>query len=127
VFFRELKDKVITALALSPDNRHVAFAHSKAGRISIWDIAAAKEAFDLPGAGSVVRSVTFSPDASRLVSGGDDGKVRLWDMRTGQEVLSLEGHGARMGIVAFTLDGRRLIGCGNDGRVVVWDAGPPGR
>ena len=33
-----------------------------------------------------VRSVAFSPDGTRIISGSDDGLVKIWDAKTGVEV-----------------------------------------
>ena len=35
-----------------------------------------------------VRSVTFSLDDKRVVSGSDDGSLKIWDIETGAEVSS---------------------------------------
>jgi len=33
-----------------------------------------------------VRSVAFSPDGTRIISGSEDGLVKIWDAKTGVEV-----------------------------------------
>lgn len=39
-----------------------------------------------------VNTCCFSPDWSRLVSGGDDWLVKVWDTRSGKPVHSLANH-----------------------------------
>ena len=38
-----------------------------------------------------VRSVAFSPDGTRIISGSDDGFVKIWDANTGVEVNNCLG------------------------------------
>ncbi|MFQ5791202.1 MAG: WD40 repeat domain-containing protein, partial [Acidobacteriota bacterium] len=69
-----------------------------------------------------VRSVTFSPDGTRLTTASRDGTAKVWDAFSGQELLTLFGHTNRVRSVAFSPDGTRLATASWDGTVKVWDA-----
>ncbi|CRZ17147.1 WD40 repeat domain-containing protein [Mycolicibacterium neworleansense] len=74
---------------------------------------------DLP---FVVRSVAFSPDGSRIVSGSADSVVQVWDAVSGQPVGTPMRHGDRVTSVAFSPDGSRIVSGSADNSVRVWDA-----
>jgi WD40 repeat protein/tRNA A-37 threonylcarbamoyl transferase component Bud32 len=93
----------------------------------VWDASDGRMLFALKGHKySLVSSVAFSPDGSRLASasGGLDKRIKLWDLTTGQEVLTLKGHTDGVESVAFSADGHRLVSASTDGTVKVWDARP---
>jgi WD40 repeat protein/serine/threonine protein kinase len=72
-----------------------------------------------------VRSVAFSPDGQRVLSGSGwpdgDWTIRLWEVATGRELLRFAGHTAQVMNVVFSRDGRRALSGGNDRRVRLWD------
>ncbi|MGI5177645.1 eIF2A-related protein [Dactylosporangium sp. CA-152071] len=67
-----------------------------------------------------VNAVAWSPDGTRLATGGNDG-VRVWNATTGEEHLQLTGHTDWVRSVAWTADGTRLA-TGGDNGVRVWNA-----
>jgi WD40 repeat protein len=69
-----------------------------------------------------VRSVSFSPDGTRIVSGSFDNTVRVWDAQSGAELLRLRGHGDRVTEVRYSPDGTRIVSGAYDRTVRVWDA-----
>eukprot|EP00946_MAST-07B_sp_MAST-7B-sp1_P002175 g2175.t1 len=77
----------------------------------------------ITGHTSMVTSVSFSVDGSRIVSGSDDKTVRVWDAVSGECVLGpLEGHTSWVRPVSFCGDGSRIVSGSGDETVRVWDA-----
>jgi WD40 repeat protein len=89
--------------------------------------------FNLYGHAGEVTSAAFSPDGTRIVSGGSqDRMAKVWDARTGRLLLEFKGHSAPVTSAAFSPDGSRIVtGSGiasgspndpGDGDAKVWDA-----
>lgn len=47
----------------------------------IWDAESGQRLFALRGHYSSIATLAFSPDSTRLASGGIDGTVRIWGVR----------------------------------------------
>src|SRR5712672_2562985 len=70
-----------------------------------------------------VRSVGFSPDGSRIVSGSSDRTIRLWDAETGDAIgRPLDGHYSRVTSVAFSPDGSHIVSGSWGSAIHLWDA-----
>lgn len=117
------------AMALSPDGRLLAIGFGQEGekgsdQVLIWETDTGHRR--PPLVGQQIRSIRFSPDGSRLATGGMDQAIKIWDLPSGQEVLTLRGHQDWVEDLAFTPDGHRLLSAGNDGVARIWDGRPLG-
>ncbi len=107
----------IWKLRLSPGAATVELLHTLSGHIKSWLVN-----HKFPG----LTSVAFSPDGTKLATGGVDGVAKIWEVSTGQELLSIQTNPDRLGIVrlAFSPDGL-LLATTNDAPyelAKIWDA-----
>jgi len=143
-------DRLLTfqSLAFSPDGRRLAGAASSGKydekMVRVWEVASGREVLALQGpddprgASYPVGSgaVAFSPDGTKLATGGHDAGFHLWDLDTGKELLRLgSGRPGAVGL-AFSPDGKAIYTARINGAVEAWSleasadkpaAGPPVR
>jgi WD40 repeat protein len=116
-------------LAFSPDLSLVAAGygfrepdqHRPTGVIKVWRIADGEEIHTFHGHRNWVYSVAFSPDGTKVVSGGWDGTLKLWDLDSGKELATMVGHQDIVQALAFAPDGQTLASAGHDQRIYLWN------
>lgn len=64
--------------------------------------------------------VAFSPDGTRLATGGEEGLIQLWEPGAGAS-RELTGHHGPIRVLRFSPDGRRLASGSGDHTVRLWD------
>jgi WD40 repeat protein len=132
---RLLKTGSVTALALTPDGRHLVTISGDVNeaKLTIWDLDRGARPRMLswrgwPGSG-FVKSIVVSADGKRAVAcaesvsrGGMATEYRLavLDLETCDFVRTLQGHTASVDVVAITMDGRRAVSACR-GTLRVWD------
>jgi len=85
----------------------------------VWDAATGQQLLTLKGHTGMVRSVAFSPDGQRIITGSDDWTAKLWNAETGLETFTLPKHTEMVWSVAFSPDGHRHRRCWRHGQTVV--------
>jgi WD40 repeat protein len=69
-----------------------------------------------------VQVVAFTPDGSRVASGGADGSIRFWDVTTMRQIDKFVGQADRaVSSLAFARSGNHLASGSDDGSLDLWD------
>src|ERR1039457_752795 len=71
----------------------------------------------LTGHKGPVFAVAYSPDGTKVLSGGFDNTLKLWDAATGREISTWEGHTDNVRAVAISRDGTRAVSGGTDSKI----------
>jgi WD40 repeat protein len=95
----------LSAVAITPDSRALAFVRDDGKAVLVWDAAAEQVTATLEGARPPLE---FSPDGRTLATATDDPAIRLWDTATGAARATLGGFRWPVRALAFARDGRRL-------------------
>ncbi|MEW9553636.1 AAA family ATPase [Nonomuraea sp. NPDC050783] len=115
----------ISGISLSPDGRTLATISTADRTARLWDLTTHEQIGGvLRGTGSDLgfSAVAFSPDGTRLATGGRDGYTRLWDTASRRQVGEpLTSRRFWNKGLAFSPDGRTLAAADADGRVWLWD------
>jgi WD40 repeat protein len=110
------------SIALSPDGRYAVSAAPTG--IILWDVETKAQIHVFEGYSSAAKSLSFSPDGHRILSGHVDGSIRLWDVESGAILRSFKGT-RLIGVdevlsVGFSPDGRFGISGGHSEVVRLW-------
>jgi WD40 repeat protein/predicted Ser/Thr protein kinase len=113
-------------VVVSPDSTRLAcpLDPGECQKLAVFDAASGKQIAVCAGHREGIRSLTFSPDGTRLATGGEaeDRMARVWDAASGALLATCRGHKSRILSVAFRPDGARLLTTSSDETVRQWDA-----
>jgi WD40 repeat protein len=106
----------VQQLAWHADRRHVL---SCARDIRLWDLDTGECLRTFPGHDDTVRSVVWSRDHRRVLSGSHDGSARVWESDTGRCLHVLRGGGYIVNAV-WSVDEAAVLACDSDGGLFTW-------
>ncbi len=113
-------------LAISPDGHTLALAGN--GGIWLIDKFNLQTLGHLTGHAGEVTSVSWSPDGTRLVSGGKDKTVRVWDITSllagtgpAKQIHLLLAHTQPLTAVAWSSNPSLIASAGEEGSVWIWE------
>jgi len=104
----------------SPDGNWFA-AGSKTGSVVIWDLNTTVLETIPHQKNEEVTSLEFSPDSSKIISGGTDGQAIVSLARVDKRRLFSIANEGRVEDIAFGPDGTWFVTVSSDGRIRVWD------
>lgn len=107
--------------AYSPDGKHV-LTCGVVGAF-LWDIQTGKVVRTFSGHTMLVASIAFSPDGSKVLTGGLDRTAELWDASNGTLLRTFSGHKSGISSVAFSPNGTKVLTGSRDGTARLWPAG----
>ncbi len=90
-------------------------------QVVIWDLRSQQYAHSLAAHCEDQRCVRFSPDGSKLLSGGRDGGITVWDTATGAELAHYFGHQGRVHTASFCSRDNTITSVGEDRKVARFD------
>lgn len=125
LFTLEGHDRIVSALAFSPDSQTLATG-SADETIKLWNVATGKVIDDLEGHSRPVNGMAFFGDGKWLFSvcggravGGNE--LKLWELSSGKDVATVPAHEGPVNQLALSPDGRYLATASVDKSVKVWE------
>jgi len=85
--------------------------------IAVFDLVTKKLLHTLEGHALPIRSLAFSPDSTKLLTGSDDGHIKLYDVVHATVLATMSGHTSWVLSVAFSPETEHFVSGSSDGCV----------
>lgn len=118
------ESKLVTALAFSPDGKHLARARYRT--VEVLDTKSRAVIHEFGGLEGKISCLQFSPDGTRLAAAtgipGVRGSLLLWNLEAEPKRWELAGqHRDLIHALQWSPDGRWIASGGYDSKIVLWD------
>jgi len=90
----------------------------------LWDVETGECLKILEGHTCWLRTVTFSPDDTTLITAGDDQTIRQWDLLSGECISISKGCPSAIHSIVISPDNTTLVSSSEDQTLKVWDINP---
>jgi WD40 repeat protein/serine/threonine protein kinase/ABC-type sugar transport system substrate-binding protein len=120
----------LRAVAFSPDGSLLAAGGGQVqvsdsrqvdNSITVWSMADGTVLHRFDAHTAAVRSLSFSPDGTNLLSASDDSSLILWNVTMGSFVRRYTGHSDTVWTASFSPDGSQFISGSSDTSIILWD------
>jgi WD40 repeat protein len=88
--------------------------------VHLWDASTGQRHRILRGHTGIISSGAFSPDGTRVVTGGGDQTTRVWDVDSGKLLSTQRMHGGYVNSVSFAGDNHTIVSAGDDRTVRIY-------
>lgn len=105
--------------AIAPANDKVAVGCSN-GKLKIYNLPGGSLSNDINAHPSWVTSVCYSPDGTKIITGGNDDKVKIWS-NTGSLLFTCSGHTGDITSVKVTPDNNFVVSSSKDDKIKIWN------
>jgi WD40 repeat protein len=115
----------IESVAFSPDGQSLAVsggAPARFGEIQIWNVPGARQIQGFRKTTDSLFGISWSPDGTRVATGGADKSVRVTRISDGQELMKFDNHGDWVFRTTWVADGTRLLSASRDRAMKLIDA-----
>jgi WD40 repeat protein len=87
---KQLCNNWITSLAISPINNQIIAIGSQNGSLILWNYMTGEIIKKFKGHYYGIRSISFNPEGTQLLSAADDQHVKLWDVNSGKLIREFQ-------------------------------------
>jgi periodic tryptophan protein 2 len=116
-----LASSPISYVTTSPDGAWLAFGSSKTGQLLVWEHASESHILKQSSHLDTMTSLSYSPDAARVITGSDDGLIKIWDLLSGFHVATFTEHSSAVTSSRYSKRGNILFTSSLDGSIRAWD------